>query len=106
MEREDTFPLWAVLLGVAAGGCVAYLLANPRGKTLLRNLPRMLRDLTQQSERVLGIVRELTTEMEQSLQKVEQSLQKVESSLGDVQQTLQREAAVSGGSSSFQPQAA
>ncbi len=104
MEREDTFPLWAVLLGVGAGGCLAYLLANPRGKTLLRNLPRMLRDLTQQSERVLGIVRELTSEMEQSLQKVEQSLQKVENSLESAQQSLQREPAES--ESSFQPRAA
>jgi predicted PurR-regulated permease PerM len=99
MDREDAFPLWAVVLGVAAGGVVAYVMASPRGKTLLRNLPQMLKDLTQQSERVLGIVRELTTEMEQSLQKVE-------SSLDGVQQALQRETAESGSSTSFQPRAA
>ncbi len=80
MEREDTFPLWAVLLGVAAGGCFAYMLANPRGKTLLRNLPRMLADLTRQSEQVLGMVRELTTEMEQSLHKIEAGLGEMEQS--------------------------
>jgi hypothetical protein len=99
MDREDTFPLWAVLLGVAAGGCFAYMLANPRGKTLLRNLPRMLADLTRQSERVLGIVRDLTTEMEQSLQKVESSLE-------NVQQTLEREQAGGGETPAFQPRAA
>jgi hypothetical protein len=99
MDREDSFPLWAVLLGVAAGGCFAYMLANPRGKTLLRNLPRMLADLTRQSERVLGIVRDLTSEMEQSLQKVESSLE-------NVQQTLEREQAGSGETPAFQPRAA
>ena len=60
MDREDTFPLWAVLVGVAAGGCFAYMLANPRGKTLLRNLPRVLADLTRQSERMLALGRDLT----------------------------------------------
>lgn len=104
MEPEDNFPLWAVLVGVAAGGCIAYMMANPRGKTLLRNLPRVLRDLTQQSERVIGVVRELTTEMEQSLQRIEQSLQKVESSLEDAQASIQRDLAEGG--SSFQPRAA
>jgi hypothetical protein len=99
MEREDAFPLWAVVLGVAAGGVVAYLMASPRGKTLVRNLPQMLKDLTQQSERVLGIVRELTTEMEQSLQKVE-------SSLDSVQQALERGEAESSASAPFQPRAA
>jgi hypothetical protein len=99
MDREDTFPLWAVLLGVAAGGCFAYMLANPRGKTLLRNLPRMLADLTRQSERVLGIVRELTTEVEQSLQKVEAGLEGVE-------QTLQRDQPASAEAASFQPRVA
>ncbi len=99
MEREDTFPLWAVLLGVAAGGCFAYMLANPRGKTLLRNLPRMLADLTRQSERVLGIVRELTTEIEQSLQKVEAGLEGVE-------QSLQRDQPASGEATAFQPRVA
>src|SRR5229473_3056301 len=99
MDREDTFPLWAVLLGVAAGGCFAYMLANPRGKTLLRNLPRMLADLTRQSERVLGIVRDLTGEMEQSLQKVETSLE-------NVQQTLEREQAGGAETPAFQPRVA
>jgi hypothetical protein len=99
MEREDTFPLWAVLLGVAAGGCFAYMLANPRGKTLLRNLPRMLADLTRQSERVLGIVRELTTEIEQSLQKVEAGLEGVE-------QTLHRDLPEGAEAAAFQPRAA
>jgi hypothetical protein len=99
MDREDTFPLWAVLLGVAAGGCFAYLLANPRGKTLLRNLPRMLADLTRQSERVLGIVRDLTGEIEQSLQKVEAGLEGVE-------QKLQRDLPESAGVAAFQPRAA
>src|SRR6476469_5403280 len=60
MDQDDRFPVWVVLLGVAAGGGIAYLLANPRGKTLLRNLPRMLADLTQQSERVLGMISEVT----------------------------------------------
>lgn len=77
MERDDRFPIWVVLLGVAAGGGIAYLLANPRGKTLLRNLPRVLADLTRQSERVLGMVREVTAEIEQSLQKVEAGLEQV-----------------------------
>ena len=84
MDREDTFPLWAVLVGVAAGGCFAYMLANPRGKTLLRNLPRVLADLTRQSERMLALVRDLTGDIEQSLQKVEAGLE-------SVQQTLERE---------------
>ena len=78
------FPLWVVLVGVAAGGVIAYTLASPRGKTLLRNLPRMLADLTRQSERVVALVRELTTEIEQSLRKVEAGLENVE-------QALQRE---------------
>jgi hypothetical protein len=99
MDREDTFPLWAVLLGVAAGGCFAYMLANPRGKTLLRNLPRMLADLTRQSERVLGIVRDLTGEIEQSLQKVEAGLEGVE-------QRLQRNLPESADAAAFQPRAA
>jgi hypothetical protein len=99
MDREDTFPLWAVVLGVAAGGCFAYMLASPRGKTLLRNLPRMLADLTRQSERVLGIVRELTTEIEQSLQKVEAGLEGVE-------QALQSDLPESAGAASFQPRVA
>jgi hypothetical protein len=84
MERDDNFPVWVVLVGVAAGGVLAYALASPRGKTLLRNLPRMLADLTRQSERVVALVRELTTEIEQSLQKVEAGLENVE-------QALQRE---------------
>ena len=99
MDREDTFPLWAVLLGVAAGGCIAYMLANARGKTLLRNLPRMLADLTRQSERVLGMVRDLTTEMEQSLHKIE-------AGLGEMEQSLDREPAASETSSSYQPRVA
>jgi phage shock protein A len=70
-----------VLAGVAAGGVIAFAMASPRGKTLLRNLPRMLADLTRQSERVLGLVRELTTEIEQSLQKVEAGLENVEQAL-------------------------
>ena len=82
MERDDDrFPIWVVLAGVAAGGFIAYLLANPRGKTLLRNLPRMLADLTHQSERVLGMVREVTAEIEQSLQKVEAGLENVDHAL-------------------------
>jgi len=89
MDRDDNFPVWVVLVGVAAGGAIAYALASPRGKTLLRNLPRMLADLTRQSERVLGMVRELTTEIEQSLQKVEAGLENVE-------QALSREQAESG----------
>jgi hypothetical protein len=84
MDRDDNFPVWVVLAGVAAGGVIAFAMASPRGKTLLRNLPRMLADLTRQSERVLGLVRELTTEIEQSLQKVEAGLENVE-------QALQRE---------------
>jgi hypothetical protein len=81
MERDDRFPIWVVLLGVAAGGGVAYVLASPRGKTLLRNLPRMLADLTRQSERVLGMIREVTAEIEQSLEKVEAGLQSVEQAI-------------------------
>ena len=81
MEQDDRFPIWVVLLGVAAGGGIAYMLANPRGKTLLRSLPRMLADLTKQSERVLGMIRELTAEIEQSLQKVETSLENVDHAL-------------------------
>jgi hypothetical protein len=81
MDRDDRFPVWIVLLGVAAGGAIAYVMANPRGKTLLRNLPRMLADLTQHSERVLGILREVTAEVEQSLQKVEASLESVDQAL-------------------------
>lgn len=95
MERDDRFPIWVVLVGVAAGGGIAYLLANPRGKTLLRNLPRVLADLTRQSERVLGMVREVTAEIEQSLQKVEAGLEHVD-------EALQREPA----ESMFQPRAA
>jgi hypothetical protein len=98
MERDDRFPIWVVLVGVAAGGGIAYLLANPRGKTLLRNLPRVLADLTRQSERVLGMVREVTAEIEQSLQKVEAGLEHVD-------ETLQREPAEEAGST-FQPRAA
>jgi hypothetical protein len=81
MERDDRFPIWVVLLGVAAGGGIAYMLASPRGKTLLQNLPRMLADLTRQSERVLGMIREVTAEIEQSLEKVESGLQSVEQAL-------------------------
>jgi hypothetical protein len=81
MDQDDRFPIWVVLLGVAAGGGIAYMLANPRGKTLLRNLPRMLADLTKQSERVLGMIRELTAEIEQSLQKVEAGLENVDHAL-------------------------
>jgi hypothetical protein len=81
MDRDDNFPVWVVLAGVAAGGVIAFAMASPRGKTLLRNLPRMLADLTRQSERVLGLVRELTTEIEQSLQKVEAGLENVEQAL-------------------------
>jgi hypothetical protein len=98
MERDDRFPIWVVLLGVAAGGGIAYLLANPRGKTLLRNLPRVLADLTRQSERVLGLVREVTAEFEQSLKKVEAGLE-------DVEQALHHEPAEPA-SSTFQPRAA
>ncbi len=97
MENDDRFPVWVVLLGVAAGGGIAYMLANPRGKTLLRNLPRMLADLTRQSERVLGILREVTAE-------VEQSLQKVEAGLDNVDHALQRDE--SEAASTFQPRAA
>jgi hypothetical protein len=89
MDRDDNFPVWVVLAGVAAGGVIAFAMASPRGKTLLRNLPRMLADLTRQSERVLGLVRELTTEIEQSLQKVEAGLENVE-------RTLNRDQAESG----------
>jgi hypothetical protein len=96
MEQDDRFPIWVVLLGVAAGGGIAYMLANPRGKTLLRNLPRMLADLTKQSERVLGMIRELTAEIEQSLQKVEAGLENVD-------HTLHRGESET---SSFQPRAA
>jgi len=81
MDRDDVFPVWIVLLGVAAGGAIAYALANPRGKTLLRNLPRMLGDLTRQSERVLAMVREVTAEVEQSLRKVEAGLDNVDQAL-------------------------
>jgi hypothetical protein len=81
MERDDRFPIWVVLLGVAAGGGIAFMLANPRGKTLLRNLPRMLADLTKQSERVLGMLREVTSEFEQSLHKIESSLENVDHAL-------------------------
>ena len=98
MERDDRFPIWVVLLGVAAGGGIAYLLANPRGKTLLRNLPRVLADLTRQSERVLGLVRDVTTEIEQSLKKVEEGLEEVE-------QSLHREPSEAA-NASFQPRAA
>lgn len=98
MERDDRFPIWVVLLGVAAGGGIAYLLANPRGKTLLRNLPRVLADLTRQSERVLGMVREVTAEIEQSLQKVEAGLEHVD-------EALQGEPG-EGTSPTFQPRAA
>jgi hypothetical protein len=99
MDRDDRFPIWVVLLGVMAGGGFAYMLANPRGKTLLRNLPRMLADLTRQSERVLGILREVTAE-------VEQSLQKMEADLENVDQPLQRESATGGEAAAFQPRAA
>jgi hypothetical protein len=87
MERDDRFPIWVVLLGVAAGGGIAFMLANPRGKTLLRNLPRMLADLTKQSERVLGMLREVTSEFEQSLQKIESSLENVDHALQGDQHT-------------------
>ena len=99
MDREDRFPVWAVLVGVAAGGGIAYALASPRGKTLLRNLPRMLADLIKQSERVLGIVREVTAEVEESLQKVEEGLENVD-------QTLQREGATEEEAPVFQPRVA
>ena len=99
MERDDRFPIWVVLLGVAAGGGIAFLLANPRGKTLLRNLPRALMDLTRQSERVLGMLSEVTAEIEQSLQKVEAGLQHVD-------ETLNRDEASSETSASMQPRAA
>jgi hypothetical protein len=99
MERDDRFPIWVVLLGVAAGGGVAYMLASPRGKTLLRNLPRMLADLTRQSERVLGMIREVTAEIEQSLEKVEAGLQSVE-------QTLESHSAEGDTSGNFQPRVA
>jgi len=99
MERDDRFPIWVVLLGVAAGGGIAFMLANPRGKTLLRNLPRMLADLTKQSERVLGMLREVTSEFEQSLQKVEASLENVD-------QALQRDQPAGEAVRAFQPRAA
>ena len=99
MDRDDRFPLWVVLLGVAVGGGIAFMLASPRGKTLLRNLPRMLADLTHQSERVLGMIREVTAEVEQSLQKVEAGLQNVD-------QALQREETGSETPDSFQPRVA
>jgi hypothetical protein len=98
MERDDRFPIWVVMLGVAAGGGIAFLLANPRGKTLLRNLPRVLADLTRQSERVLGMVREVTAEIEQSLQKVEAGLE-------HVNETLHHEPAEEA-NPTFQPRAA
>ena len=41
----------------------------------------MLADLTKQSERVLGMLREVTSEFEQSLQKVEASLENVDQAL-------------------------
>src|SRR5436190_19363040 len=81
MDRDDRFPVWTVLLGVAAGGAIAYAMANPRGKELLRNLPRMLADLTRHSERVLGVLREVTAEVEQSLQRFEASLESVDQAL-------------------------
>jgi len=96
MDRDDGFPVWIVLLGVAAGGVIAYALANPRGKTLLRNLPRMLADLTRQSERVLAMVREVTAE-------VEQSLRKVEAGLENVDQALHRDGAPLESSPAYQP---
>ena len=99
MDRGDRFPVWAVLIGVAAGGGIAYALASPRGKTLMRNLPRMLADLVHQSERMLGMVREVTAE-------VEQSLQQVEAGLENVDQALQRDDTVSEGTTKFHPRVA
>ena len=99
MDRDDRFPVWAVLVGVAAGGGIAYALASPRGKTLLRNLPRVLADLVHQSERMLGLVREVTAE-------VEQSLQKVEAGLENVDQALQRDDTASEATPTFQPRVA
>jgi gas vesicle protein len=81
MERDERFPIWVVLLGVAVGGGIAFLLASPRGKTLLRNLPRALTDLTRQSEQVLVLLRDLTGELEQSLKKVESGLEQVNRAL-------------------------
>ena len=99
MERDNQVPVWVVLLGVATGGAIAYMMASPRGKTLLRNLPHMLVDLTRQSERVLAMVRDVTAEVEQALQKVEAGLQNVD-------QRLQQPQAESEMSGSFQPRAA
>lgn len=99
MDRNDSFPIWMVLLGVAAGGAVAFLVVSPRGKSMLRSLPHTLRDLAQQSQRALSTLRDVAAEIEQSLQKVEAALEQVE-------EALQQGAAEVGASSAFEPRAA